>query len=725
LSVLDAGADFAPGPQTDKAEARAPDEPFPLPLLREDLRLLPGPPDRNGAPSWTVFDPVRNRYFRLGHASVEMLRRWHVGVSDRLVAAIEAETVLSPTADDVAGLALFLRANGLLRRSDAESAEEFARIRKAGKPAWWKWLVQNYLFVRIPLVRPDRFLAHTQRAADAIASGPVHYTILLLGVLGLFLALRQWDHFLHTFMAFANWQGAVWAAVVLSISKILHELAHAYTARRYGCRVPTMGVALLVMYPVLYTDTSDSWRLTSRMQRLRVGAAGIRLELALALIATFLWSFMPEGPARSAVFLIATATWISTLLINLNPFLRFDGYYLMSDWLDVPNLQPRAFALTRWWLRETLFGFGLDAPEPMERGLARGLVLYGFLTWIYRFFLFLGIALIVYAFFFKTLGILLFVIEILWFIIMPIVKEVGAWAGMRRHFRLNLKLIVTLTLFTLSLWAFFHPWNSVIRAPAVWEASQSAPLFSALPAQLVEITAQDGTVVEAGATIYRFHSPDLETSLVTTKQGVAAISVRLQQALDDRREAGIVREIEEELARRLARLDRINARMQRLQVQAPITGRLRDVPPTLHAGQWVGAQQHLGRLVAAPGRITAYVEQQDLARISEGGAATFYAEDPAVPALAGRVNEIDRMGAASLEGGYLAAPLGGGIEARADQSGVFHPLGAVYRVRIDPAEGAMPGRVTRGTIHMDGPAESIALRLWRRTAAILIRESGF
>lgn len=476
---------------------------------------------------------------------------------------------------------------------------------------------------------------------------------------------------------------------------------------------------------MLYTDTSDSWRLTSRVQRLRVGAAGIRLELMLALLATLLWSLLPDGPARSAVFLIATATWISTLLINLNPFMRFDGYYLLSDLLDVPNLQPRAFALARWRLREALFGLGLPAPEPMEAGLRRLLIAYGIATWIYRFFLFIGIALVVYHLFFKTLGLLLFAIEIIWFILLPIAKEVRAWGKLKDRFRPTRQLLTTLAVLAGGAWLLVQPWDTVIRAPALWEAESAAPVLTALPGRLIAIEARPGERVEAGQPLYRFASPDLVAARRIAEATLTVAEIRLQQALSDRQSAGVVRSLQQEVARITARLERIDARAANLIVRAPISGVLRDAPPDLALGRWMSPQTPLGLVASEAGKLTAYVEQQDLTRVRDGVEAMFYPEDPGLEAQSARVRSVDRLGAGRLEGGYLAAPLGGRLEARLDASGAWTPLTAVYRVVADPAAPAAPAKATRGVLHLEGPAESWAERIWRRTAAILIRESGF
>ena len=142
----------------------------------------------------------------------------------------------------------------------------------------------------------------------------------------------------------------------------------------------------------------------------------------------------PKHSARPRAFLLATAGWVMSLAVNLNPFMRFDGYYLLSDYLGIENLQERSFAFGRWRLRELLFAAG-DAAPGRERGRLRAmLVLYAWGTWIYRFFLFLGIALLVYHFAVKVLGIALFAVEICVFLAIPIRKEITHWWSQRARY---------------------------------------------------------------------------------------------------------------------------------------------------------------------------------------------------------------------------------------------------------------------------------------------------
>jgi putative peptide zinc metalloprotease protein len=212
-------------------------------------------------------------------------------------------------------------------------------------------------------VRPDRWLA---RRLPQVAPLFSPWFFRLTGVVllfGLFECYRQRAAFSATLIESLTFKGLLGYAVALTFVKTLHELGHAFTAKRKGCRVPTMGVAFLVMWPVAYTDVNEVWKLPRRQDRFAVGAAGIVTELIVAAWATLAWALLPDGALRSVTFLLATTTWISTLVINASPFMRFDGYFLMMDYLDFPNLHARSFALARWDLRERLSGSVSRCPK--------------------------------------------------------------------------------------------------------------------------------------------------------------------------------------------------------------------------------------------------------------------------------------------------------------------------------------------------------------------------
>ena len=146
------------GPLAATGRAAAAPEPIALPPLRDDLALLEGPRAFDGAPTWTVHDPVRNRYFRIGHAAFQLLSRWPLGDGRRLLAEVAANTTVQVDEADLDRLLRFLDHNDLLVGTSPEAARKLAEKRARGRQHWAMWLVKNYLFVRVPLVRPDRLL---------------------------------------------------------------------------------------------------------------------------------------------------------------------------------------------------------------------------------------------------------------------------------------------------------------------------------------------------------------------------------------------------------------------------------------------------------------------------------------------------------------------------------------------------------------------------------------
>lgn len=698
-----------------------------LPPIREELILHEGPPTREGAPTWTLEDPPRARFFRIGWAEVEMLARWELGDPAAIAQAVSRETTLALAPDDVEAFTRFLAGANLVQVRGPDGNARLAEQARAARMSPLSFVLKNYLFVRIPLARPDRFLAATLPLAAPFFHKAFWIATLIAGLVGLALALRQWDAFATTFMHLFSLEGAVLAALALVGAKICHELAHAYAAKRLGLPVPTMGVALMVLYPVLYTDTTAGWRLTDRSARLRIGYAGMAIELAIAAWMTLAWSFLPDGPVRSAAFVLATTTWILTLAVNLNPFMRFDGYFLFSDAIDTPNLQDRAFKLARWRLREALFGFREPPPERFPAPRARLLVAYAYATWIYRFFLFLGIALIVYHFFFKALGILLMVVELAWFIGRPIVLELKEWAERRRALRLNRQTATTAgTLLALVL-LLAVPIEWPVHAPALLRAERQTQLFAPADARLVAIAAAPGTSVSRGEPLFAFASPDLEHRLAETERRIALLRWRASVEVDStggrtNREA-LWRELEGALAERTA----LSALVERLVVSAPHDGLLAERDEEVRAGDWTPEGEWLATLIA-PERtlVEAYVDEADLGRLATGAAGTFHATAPGHPPLPLVVTEIAETATRRLDGApELSSTLGGGIAAF-QRGAEIVPEGAIYRVLLAPAEPrAAPPRALVGTVRLQGERVSLAARIWRSGVAILVRESGF
>lgn len=252
--------------------------------LRQDLRLYDSGPARDGSPCWAIQDPVVNRFYRIGWLEYECLLRWP-GDPERIAADIEANTPLVVDGAQIEAFGRFLERHQLLLPS-AEGRERMAQ--QASQPGWrhWRWWLHHYLFIRVPLVRPQRVLERLARFAEPLFSAQALVLVFAATLLGLVLVARQWERFTHSVLDILTPGGVVGFVIALIVSKTLHELGHALVATRLGVRVAHMGVAFLVMWPMLYTDTGESWRLRSHRQRLAVSSAGIGIELALAGLST-------------------------------------------------------------------------------------------------------------------------------------------------------------------------------------------------------------------------------------------------------------------------------------------------------------------------------------------------------------------------------------------------------------------------------------------------------
>ena len=697
-----------------------------LPQLREDISLYPGPTADNGSPTWSLHDPAANRYYRIGWLEFELLSRWNLGNTAAIAAAMAAETTLRPTPTDIETFIHHLTHNHLLQPHTSQDRERVLYVQEHQHRRWWQWLLQNYLFIRLPLWHPDPFLQRTLPTIRWMFTGWFATSIGIMALLGLGFLLRQWESFSTTFLHFYSLTGLLYYAGILLVTKIIHELGHAYTARHFGCRVPIMGVMFLVFWPMLYTETSEAWKLTCRRQRLAIDMAGMVAELGLAALATLAWSFLPEGPMKSAAFLLASSLWIVSLAINLNPFMRFDGYFILSDLLEVANLQGRAFAYSRWQLREWLFGFGMAPPEHFPRGRQRFMVIFALGTWIYRLFLFVGIALLVYHFFFKLLGLFLFVVEIIWFIFRPMGQEIMAWYQHRSAFRPNMTLARTLLLLCGILLWLALPWPHVTTAPALLQARQHTSLYTPSAAQITHIYVQPGQNVKQGDLLLLLESPDLHYRLQTITDAIALM--RWQLSVQEM--ASYPLEQDRVLQQKLETLQyqqhTIQTELEKLNITAPFSGNVVDLADDLTPGEWLAKDQQLLTLIdAGQPMVTAYWAEADVRLVPNHAMATFYPENPDALPQSGRLLGMDQTTTHYLPEPYMASIYGGNVPVRLDQNDRLVVEGSFYRSELILEQVFPMSHISRGLLSIKTSPESHLNRLWYMMHAIFIRESGF
>lgn len=704
-----------------------------LPALREELALLPGPVLADGQPSWTLHDPVRGQFFRIDWLTFEILARWSLGHRSLIAESIATATTLQAQPADVDDVVKFVTENQLVSLLGVDHAERLAAAAAKGRLSVLQWLLHHYLFFRIPLWRPDAWLGRWQQVADffyrpAFLCGSA--AALMLGVVQL---VRHSDFFLTTLVNTFTPTGFLGYGVALILVKLLHELGHAFTAKRHGCRIPAMGVAFLVLWPMAYTDTNEVWRLTSRWQRLHVAAAGLVTELLVGTWALLAWGFLPDGELRGLAFVLCTTSLVATITINASPFMRFDGYFIACDLLDLPNLHGRSFALARWKLREWIFELGQPPPEQFSPRRRRALILFAWGTWLYRLVVFLGIAVLVYHFFIKAVGILLFAVEIGWFIVLPVWREVKEWrmlaripvagAVSRRRRPWLWKLALPGALLVLA----FLPWPGRVTASALLRPADIWPLHVPGAAALADNQLVEGRPVSAGSPLVRLQPAEL-----TSKARVAGL--RLEQARwaafsagteADTRASRLV--AEEEAAAAEKQVQAIELELLRYAPLAPGNGVIRDTAPDLRVGEWLPADERLAHVVGKDRAIIeTYLDEDQVRQIRPGQRGIFVAQGREGPVLEVEVIDIDADATRILPDARLAAAAGGHILARERQQQVV-PEFAVYRVvlAVNSPWQEFQSHIWRGDVTIRTDATSRLTRYFRHAVMVLLRETGF
>lgn len=695
-----------------------------VPPLRDDLQLVDAGIGRSGEPVWSIEDPVTNRFYRIGWLEFECLLRWGQ-TPERICAQVSTQTALDPSAEQVLELLDFLGRHQLLRPDRARIDEMAAKANQGSPWASVTWWLHHYLFFRLPLVHPQRGLQRLARVTPWLFTRTCVALVLVLTVSGLLMVMQRWDLFTHSVVEAFSFSGLVSFACALVVAKSLHELGHALVATRLGVKVAHMGVAFIVLWPMLYTDTGESWRLKGARQRLAISSAGILTELGLAGLATLGWVLTEPSAVNSALLYLATTSWVLSLALNASPFMRFDGYFILTDLLDFPNLHERAGGQARTWLRRRLLGLDDAWPEAFPPRRRAALVGFAFLTWLYRLVLFLGIAIAVYALFFKALGIVLFCVEIAWFIIMPITRELSHWWSRRQNVSRRYRLGWLLLLLALIALACI-PWRTSVSGPGVIRAEHEITFYAPFPARLQERT-PDGQV-SSGTPLIRMTEPDIQLDLAAQQSHLVNLDAELAGLLDNPQRLAI-----DSAARARRNLGKRNMEasqkeITRLTLTAPFPGQWQQLNTELAPGQWLSSREPLGVLLdPAHWVIEAYIDQDQIHRVSVGNPVSFFVEGQTAP-LKGELIDIAPTRSTLLEQPMLADRQGGPLtlsESSRDQPSELRLERPLFAVKARVDSPWPESRQARGQLHVDAEQESLVGQFGNWIAAIFIRESGF
>ena len=698
-----------------------------VPYLRQDLEIFRGNSREDGLPAWLLYDAVRNKYFSLGLTAFKLIKNWKGGEDIKNFEKKINSSGIATSEEEIKSFINFLHQNNLIIQPTGQNIAYLMQQKNSMKKSWLMYAIHSYLFFKIPLFKPDDWLSKTLKYVKHFASKKFRNLVYLFGFIGLFLVFQQLETFKSTFLYFFSFQGLMLYFLTLVFVKCLHELGHAYIAKHYGCRVSAIGIAFLVFFPFLYTDTTDAWRLRNHKERLLINFGGILTELHLAIIATFLWAVLPDGGFKSVAFFIATTSWISSLTINVSPFMRFDGYYVFSDWLKAENLQPRSFALARWKIRESLFGLNHPPPEEINPSRRWTFIVYAWTTWVYRFFLFLGIALLVYHFAFKILGIILFVIEIHWFILLPIIREIKNWYKLKSEIKFNKQTTRTLIILLSLFMILFLPWKSSLKIPAVYVSEQYSKVYAPYPSKIKKILVNKDDAVEKGQELIELYSPDLDREIFSISRKIQLTKTKINRLSKSAGNMDQFLTLQQSLIALQTEMTGLSRIKNKLIIKAPIKGKIKDFYD-LSEGMWVSNFDQLLEIVHyGTGKVRGFIKEEQIERFLKKNPAVFIPNDGIHDKVYLVSKSLDLSAITNLPYISLSSAHDGPVAVRNFTGGKFQyrPETAYYIAEFDLAKKSEIQFELPGYVHIKGSRYSPFANLTKGVIAIIVRESGF
>lgn len=637
-------------------------------------------------------------------------------------AAVERFGDEAPSQDDVIRLLGQLHVADVVQCEVSPDVEELLRRthRMGNRARLARWLAP--LAIKIPLLDPDRLLE----------SWLLWYRPLF-GLLGaaLWLAVVGWG----TANALQNWdaltqdlsnrvlapENLLVLVMVFPLLKALHEFGHACAVKAWGGEVHEMGVMLLVLMPVPYVDASAASAFPEKRRRVVVGAAGMMVELFVASIALALWLEMQPGVARAVLFNVMLIAGVSTVLFNANPLLRFDGYYILSDLLEIPNLRQRAQQYLASIFERRLFG--LDVP-PVDAGSAERawLVFFAVASFLYRIFITLVIALFIATQYF-IVGVLLALWALVAGVAMPIVALLNnlAFSPRLRRRRLRAVLSSAVAAATLGALLFAVPVPSWTNAQGVMWGSEQSSVRGGTDGFVVRMLATPGTRVKRGQPLLEAADPLLMPRIQALEAQRDELEARY---LAERVDSLVRAQIRLESLKSVdAELGRARERARELVVRSPGEGQFAVAVAEDLPGRFMRRGELVGYVVpegAATARVLVPQDAVELVRRSTVRVTAKLAErlGETVPARILREvpNASDRLPSMAL-----SQAGGGDIALDPTNPNGARSLQTHFEFEVELLSTRPLGAGGRVYVRFDHEAETVAAQAWRMAQQLFLQ----
>src|SRR3990172_1536418 len=564
-----------------------------LPIrMRPDLRTRRH--RYQGRVYWVVKDPVGLQYYRFEEEEFAILQMLD-GLSSLDEVAQQFERDFPPQTIRIEELQHFI---GLLHKSNlviTDAAGQGLQLKKrrderVSKQRWAT--LANILSVRFKGIDPERILNFLDPYTRWFFTMPAMICCILFALAALTLVSVQFDVFrtrLPDFHTFFDAQNLLWLGVTLAVTKVLHEFGHGLSCKHFGGECHEMGVMLLVLTPCLYCNVSDSWMLPNRWHRAAIGAAGMYVELVLASIATFIWWFTEPGPLNYICLNVMFISSVSTILFNANPLLRYDGYYILSDILEIPNLRPKASKILNRKLGKWFLGLEEQEDPFLPKRKQWLFATYTVAAAMYRWVVVLSILYFLNKVFepygLKIIGQMIALGAFYGLLIQPLVKVYKFFKVPGRLGKVKrLRVYATLLLVVAAIVGIcLVPLPSHVYCPLEVQARNAASVYVAVDGILEKILVRPGDQVTEGQLLAQLRNIDVDVAIadLTGRREVYAAQLQgLQRvSFEDRRAAAEVVPVSEALASIERQLTQREVDREKLRLVAPRAGTVLPLPP--------------------------------------------------------------------------------------------------------------------------------------------------
>ena len=628
----------------------------------------------------------------------------------------------APTQVEVINLLAQLNAADLLQTDIAPNAAEMIeRFTKysAGKR---QGSFGNPLAIRLPLWDPDRFLDKTLPVVRHAFTrlGAVIWCLTVLSAL--VLVGLHWEELSENIAdRILAAEGLLLTAMIFPVLKFFHELGHAYATKVAGGEVHEIGIMILVFAPVPYVDASASISFRSKWHRALVGMAGMLIELFIAALAMSAWTLLEPGLVRSICYQTMLIAGVSTVIFNINPLLRFDGYYILSDLLEIPNLGSRSNRIWSWLGERYIFGLQ-QSPPAATAGEKVWLLIYAPVAFVYRGFLLFGISLFVASQYF-VVGALIAI----WGLVIGLGKP--TWKGLKyvltstRLERHRVRAVsISLGVAVLILGGLFLvpvPLHTVSEG-VVWLPEESY-VRAADGGFIQDVVATSGTKVAAGDLLVEAEEPELLANVQVLESEIDGLTRRLaSEQFTDRNQADITRQ---EIMLKKSNLDRALERTDALKVRSAVDGVFLSPAAEDLPGRYARRGDVLGYVIFQKLRIVRAVVTQDdidLVRNKLKNADVRLANGPSTSYRAKIVREVPAA-SDQLPSKALTEAGGGHFAADPRDSNQMKTLARTFQFDLElPPDAANANFGSRILVRFDHGRESLAGQWYRRLRQLFL-----